>query len=82
MQWALIAWLSTGAVADLFVTVSLLWTFWSNKTAFNEEDGWTTRILMYGVHTGLFTSITTVVDLCFVVASPHTLAFAGLNYSA
>jgi len=35
---------------------------------------------MYGVHTGLFTTITTIVDLCFVVAWPDTLAFAGLNY--
>jgi hypothetical protein len=63
------------------VTVSLIWSFWANKTSFAEDDGWTTKILMYGVHTGLFTSITTIVDLCFVVAWPHTLAFAGLNYS-
>ncbi|KAF8321289.1 hypothetical protein DL93DRAFT_2093924 [Clavulina sp. PMI_390] len=78
--WALTAWLSSGAVADLMVTVSLFISFYVNKTAFSDDDGWTTRVLMYGVHTGLLTSITTIIDLAFVVAWPHTLAFAGLNY--
>jgi hypothetical protein len=81
IQWALIVWLSTATVANLMVTVSLIWSFWANKTSFAEDDSWATKVLMYGVHTGLFTTIATIVDLCFVVAWPDTLAFAGLNYS-
>lgn len=78
--WALIAWLASSAAANLMITVSLVWTFWVQKTAFGEDDGWTTQILMYSVHTGLFVSVATIIDLAFVAGWPHCLAFVGMNY--
>ena len=82
MQWSSITWLATGAAANLLVCVSLVWTFYTSKTTFNEDDGWMTKILMYGVHTGAFTTITTIIDVIFIASWKGTLVSTGLNYSA
>ncbi|KAF8337613.1 uncharacterized protein EI90DRAFT_3119053 [Cantharellus anzutake] len=79
-SWLIIVWLSVGAVADLLVTCSLLYSFYKNKTAFADDDGWVTKILMYGLHTGAFTTFTTILNMIFVAAWTHTLVYAGLTY--
>lgn len=79
-SWALIAWLSTSALANLLVASSLCWSFYTHETAFSDEDGLLTKFLMYGVHTGVVTTLVTVVDLGFVVGWPRCMAFMGLNY--
>ncbi|KAF9512043.1 hypothetical protein BS47DRAFT_1115866 [Hydnum rufescens UP504] len=81
-DWSSITWLATGATANILVCVSLVWTFYTSKTTFNEDDGWMTRILMYGVHTGAFTTLTTIIDVIFIASWKGTLVSTGLNYSA
>jgi len=78
--WLTTAWLSISGVADLLVTVSIFYSFYTNKTAFADDDGWMTRILMYGLHSGAFVTVTTVITLVFVTAWKHNLVYAGMTY--
>jgi len=78
--WLTTVWLSISGVADILITVSILYSFYQNKTAFAEDDGWMTKILMYGLHSGAFTVIVTVINLVFVAAWKHNLVYAGMTY--
>ncbi len=40
-----------------------------------------TKFLMYGLHSGAFIVITTVINVVFVAAWKHNLVYAGMTYS-
>jgi hypothetical protein len=73
--------MATSGAANVLVAGSLIYSFSANSASFTEEDGLLSKFLMYGVYTGLFTTIVTFIDLGFVTAWPQCLAFIGLTYS-
>ncbi|TFY55127.1 hypothetical protein EVJ58_g8441 [Rhodofomes roseus] len=68
-------WLATGVVADLLITISLVWHLVSHpplhrrKSGFSETDSLVNRIILFTVQTGVLTTTWAIIDLVLYLAS-------------
>ncbi|KAH9840603.1 uncharacterized protein C8Q71DRAFT_854481 [Rhodofomes roseus] len=62
-------WLATGVVADLLITISLVWHLHRRKSGFSETDSLVNRIILFTVQTGVLTTTWAIIDLALYLAS-------------
>jgi len=70
-QWAVITWLASSAVADIVITVSLVWSL-RNKRGFTATNDIINRIIRLSVQTGAITTISAIADIAGFLVFPHT----------
>ncbi|KDN42715.1 hypothetical protein K437DRAFT_157346 [Tilletiaria anomala UBC 951] len=72
-QVVVIIWLLFAALADLTITVSLIYTLRQSRTGFKATDDLITRLIRITLQTGLLTTTFAIIDLILFLASPTTL---------
>ncbi|KAF9240380.1 hypothetical protein BU15DRAFT_73974 [Melanogaster broomeanus] len=73
---AVITWLASSAVADVVITVSLVWSLWRQRTGIAATDDLISRLIRLTVQTGLITAISATADVTLFLAVKGTT----LNY--
>ncbi|KZT66315.1 hypothetical protein DAEQUDRAFT_473283 [Daedalea quercina L-15889] len=63
-------WLSTGVVADILITVALVWHLRRKKSGFSDTDSLVNRIILLTVQTGVLTTTWAITDLVLYLTSP------------
>ncbi|KAH9927667.1 uncharacterized protein B0H18DRAFT_283759 [Fomitopsis serialis] len=64
-------WLVTGVVADILITVSLVWHLHRRKSGFSSTDSLVNQIIRLTVQTGVLTTTWAILDLALYLASPR-----------
>lgn len=72
-QVVVILWLACAALADMIITVSLVWTLQKSRTGFTATDDVITRLIRGTIQTGMATTVFAVIDLILFCASTTTL---------
>ncbi|CAO1637479.1 unnamed protein product [Parajaminaea phylloscopi] len=72
-QVVVILWLACAALADMIITVSLVWTLQKSRTGFTATDDVITRLIRGTIQTGMATTVFAVTDLILFCASTTTL---------
>ncbi|CAO1631380.1 unnamed protein product [Sympodiomycopsis kandeliae] len=72
-QVVVILWLACAALADLIITVALVWTLNKSRTGFTATDDVITRLIRGTIQTGMATTVFAITDLILFVASTTTL---------
>lgn len=76
LHWPALMWLLASAIADVIITVSLVYSLAKRKTGFVQTDDTINKIIRMTVQTGLITAIFAVLDvICFLVLPNTTLNF-------
>jgi len=76
LHWPALTWLLASAIADVFITGSLVYSLTKRKTGFVQTDDTINKIIRMTVQTGLITAIFAVLDvICFLVLPNTTLNF-------
>ncbi|KAJ3576374.1 hypothetical protein NP233_g461 [Leucocoprinus birnbaumii] len=76
LHWPALMWLLASAIADVLITVSLVYSLARRKTGFVQTDDTINKIIRMTVQTGLITAIFAVLDvICFLVLPNTTLNF-------
>ncbi|KAI0081648.1 hypothetical protein K474DRAFT_1681985 [Panus rudis PR-1116 ss-1] len=72
-QVIVIIWLAFSAVADVGITIALVWHLRKHKTGFSATDDIVNKIIRLTVQTGLITALCATTDLILFLASPSGL---------
>lgn len=72
-QVVVIIWLACAALADLMITLALVWTLQKSRTGFAPTDDVITRLIRVTLQTGMATSVFAILDLITFCASDSTL---------
>ncbi|RXW24353.1 hypothetical protein EST38_g1478 [Candolleomyces aberdarensis] len=72
LHWPALVWLLSSAIADILITVSLVYHLSRRKTGFSGTDTAINKIIRLTIQTGMVTAIFVTLDvICFLVL-PHT----------
>lgn len=72
-QVVVILWLACAAVADMIITVALIWTLQKSRTGFTATDDIITRLIRGTLQTGMATTVFAIADLILFVSSTTAL---------
>lgn len=72
-QVVVVLWLACAALADMIITVALVWTLQKSRTGFTATDDVITRLIRGTIQTGMATTVFAVTDLILFCASTTTL---------
>ncbi|PWN28356.1 hypothetical protein BDZ90DRAFT_250814 [Jaminaea rosea] len=72
-QVVVILWLACAALADMIITVALVWTLRKSRTGFTATDDVITRLIRGTIQTGAATTIFALADLILFCGSTTTL---------
>jgi len=76
LHWPALTWLLASAIADVFITATLVFSLTKRKTGFVKTDDIINKIIRMTVQTGLITAIFAVLDvICFLAVPNSTLNF-------
>ncbi|KAI0750017.1 hypothetical protein C8Q80DRAFT_1165586 [Daedaleopsis nitida] len=78
-NWMLWGCLISAFLVDVLATSFLTYVLRNSRTLFRKTNSTIDVLIVYGINTGLSTSIITLVSLICAVAMPHTLVFYGIN---
>ncbi|KAF8991976.1 hypothetical protein BDQ17DRAFT_1313121 [Cyathus striatus] len=67
---AVITWLTSSAVADILITLSLSYSLIKRKTGIKTTDDKLSKIIRLTVHTGALTTLVAILDVAVFVAAP------------
>jgi len=71
-EWTIITWLVGSAVADVFITGSLVWSLYNRKTGVAGSDDIINKIMRLSIQTGAITTIAAITDIILWRLLPHT----------
>ncbi|KAF7339072.1 hypothetical protein MVEN_01983600 [Mycena venus] len=66
-----LVWFLTSCVADVLITVSLVWTLTGKKTGFSATDSVVDKIIRATIQTGLITAIFIILEVVCFMLLPH-----------
>ncbi|KXN86822.1 hypothetical protein AN958_09558 [Leucoagaricus sp. SymC.cos] len=77
LHWPALTWLLASAIADVIITISLVYSLAKRRTGFVQTDDTINKIIRTTVQTGLITAIFAVLDvICFLTLPVRNLIFA------
>ncbi|KJA15302.1 hypothetical protein HYPSUDRAFT_393214 [Hypholoma sublateritium FD-334 SS-4] len=72
LHWPALVWFLSACVADVMITVVLVFTLSKRKTGFVATDGAIEKIIRLTVQTGMLTAFFAIGDVIFFMSLPHT----------
>lgn len=76
LHWPALTWLLASAIADVIITMALVYNLARRKTGFVQTDDTINKIIRMSIQTGFVTAIFAVLDVvCFLVLPNTTLNF-------
>ncbi|KAJ6453371.1 hypothetical protein C8R45DRAFT_1039273 [Mycena sanguinolenta] len=71
-----LVWFLTSCVADVLITISLVWTLTNKKTGFRATDSVVDKIIRTTIQTGMITAVFSILDvICFEVLPHYAVNF-------
>lgn len=72
LHWPALLWLLSSAIADVTITISLVFNLARRKTGFSGTDDAINRIIRLTIQTGFITAVFATLDVICFLALPHT----------
>ncbi|TRM57395.1 hypothetical protein BD626DRAFT_212906 [Schizophyllum amplum] len=72
LHWAALVWLVAAAVADIMITIVLVWNLARRKTGFSHTDDVINAIIRLTIQTGLLTAFLACLDFILFLVFPKT----------
>ncbi|KAJ7635791.1 hypothetical protein DFH06DRAFT_1220420 [Mycena polygramma] len=66
-----LVWFLAACVADVLITISLVWTLRKKKTGFAATDSVVDKIIRTTIQTGMITALFSILDVAFFMSLPH-----------
>jgi len=80
-RWAVSLWLISSTVADVSITICLVWSLRKCRTGVERTDNVINRNIRFAIHTGALTSLFTILDFVVFQAGTNTTANFAFDFA-